>query len=285
VSGNMSEEQAPAAEGTAMVGATAFDVSKPNIARVYDYWLGGKDNYAADRAEAERLLGIYPRLPQLARENRLFLARAVTWLAARGISQFLDIGSGLPTAQNTHEVAQAVDPACRVVYADNDPVVAAHARALLSDSGVEATCADLADPAGIAADPVVARRIRPAEPTGLILGMVLHFFDTEAAAKITAALADWLAPGSYLVVSVGSGDERTGGALAREYRAATLHNHTPQQVAGFFAYLDLVPPGLVDARDWSPGTIAAPPAVHRGGRILAGAGRKPYPAADTGSRI
>src|SRR5690348_15346080 len=113
----------PAAEDTDGAIAMALDVSKPNIARVYDYWLGGKDNFAADRAEAGRLLEIYPQLPRLARENRLFLARAVTWLAAQGIGQFLDIGSGLPTAQNTHQAAQAVNPACRVVYADYDPLV------------------------------------------------------------------------------------------------------------------------------------------------------------------
>jgi SAM-dependent methyltransferase len=268
-----------------MVGATAFDVSKPNIARVYDYWLGGKDNFGADRVEAERLLKVYPRLRQLARENRLFLARAVAWLAGQGIGQFLDIGSGLPTVQNTHEAAQAVNPACRVVYADNDPMVVAHARALLSGSGVEAVNADLADPAGIIADPVAGTLIRPGEPTGLILAMVLHFFEAEAASKIVTALADWLAPGSYVVISVGAGDERTGGTLAREYKAATLHNHTPEQITGFLAGFDLVPPGLVDARDWESGTSVVSPARHLGGRILAGVGRKPHPAAATASRI
>jgi len=260
------------------VSKPRFNATVPNIARVYDYWLGGKDHFAADRAEAERLLGIYPRLAQLARENRLFLARAVTWLAAQGIAQFLDIGSGLPTAHNTHQVAQAVNPASRVVYADNDPLVVAHASALLSGPGVEAIRADLADPAGIIADPVVGQLIRPGEPAGLILAMVLHFFDAEAASKITAALADWLAPGSYVVISVGLGDERTGLTLAREYRAGTVHNHAPDQVAGFFDGLDLVPPGLVDARDWNPG-VSVPSAGHRGGRILAGVGRKPHPAA------
>ena len=204
----------------------------------------------------ERLLQIHPQLPQLARENRLFLGRAVRWLARQGIRQFLDIGSGLPRAENTHQAAQAVDPSCRVVYADNDPVVVGHATALL-------------------AHPVVARLITPGEPVGLIMAMVLHFFEAATAGKIVAVLTDWLAPGSYAVISVGSGDERTGGTLAREYRAGELHNHPPKQVAGFFAGLDLVPPGLTDARDWTPGTPAGPLAAHRGGRILAGAGRKP----------
>ena len=98
----------------------SFDTSRPSIARIYDYWLGGKDNYRSDREEAERVLAVYPPLKHMVRENRLFLSRSVSWLASLGIGQFLDIGSGLPTAQNTHEVAQAVDPACRVVYADND---------------------------------------------------------------------------------------------------------------------------------------------------------------------
>ena len=209
----------------------------------------------------------------------------MTWLAGQGIGQFLDIGSGLPAAHNTHEAAQAVSPWCRVVYADNDPTVVVHARALLSGSGVGAINADLADPAGIVTDPIVGRLIRPGEPTGLILAMVLHFFEDEAASKIITALTDWLAPGSYVVISVGAGDERTGEMLTREYQAATLHNHTPGQVARFFAGLDLVPPGLVDARDWKPGTIVVPPAPHRGGRILARAGRKPQPAAQTSSRI
>ena len=119
---------------------TPLDASRPNIARVYDYWLGGKDNYAADRADAERLVAIYPHLPKLARHNRLFLARAVAWLAGRGIRQFLDIGCGLPTAQNTHQIAQATRPDCRVIYVDSDPVVVSHARALMSGTDVTAIC-------------------------------------------------------------------------------------------------------------------------------------------------
>jgi hypothetical protein len=271
-----------AADGIDRTGVP-FDVSMPNIARVYDYWLGGKDSFAVDRAEAERLLKLYPWLPQRARENRLFLARAVTWLARQGIGQFLDIGSGLPTAQNTHEAAQAVDRACRVIYVDNDPVVVSHARALLSGAGVMAISADLDDPAGIVMDPIVGQLIRPGEPTGLILGMILHFFEADAATKVTAALTDWLGPGSCVVISVGSDDERTGPMLTCEYRAATLYNHTREQFAGFFGGLDLVPPGVVEARDWEPGTFV-PPVRHRGARILVGVGRMPYPAAPSPRR-
>jgi S-adenosyl methyltransferase len=148
-----------------------------------------------------------------------------------------------------------------------------HARALLAGPGVGAAQGDLGDPAAILADPDVLKLIHPGEPTAVILAMVLHFFDAGTAGKITAAFTGWLLPGSYLMISVGSGDERTGGELAREYTAATLYNHTPGQVSGFFAGLELVSPGLADARDWDPARPAAPPR-QRAGRILAGVGRK-----------
>jgi S-adenosyl methyltransferase len=252
-----------------------FDPATPNIARVYDYWLGGKDHFTADRAEADMLTGIVPALPRLARENREFLARAVTWLARQGIRQFLDIGSGLPTADNTHQAARRVDPSCRVVYADHDPVVVGHATAILAGDEVAAIQADLADPTALLADPAVTRLIRPDEPTGLVLALVLHFFEAPVAEKIMADLTGWLAPGSYVVLSVGSGDDRTGDALAREYRAATLHNHPQDQVAAFFSGLEMMPPGLVDARRWHPGIPVKKLHNHEGGHVLAGVGRKP----------
>lgn len=251
-----------------------FDVTMPNIARVYDFWLGGKDNFAADRDEAERLAGLYPRLPGLARENRGFLAQAVTWLAGQGIRQFLDIGSGLPTACNTHQAAQAVDSSCRVVYADIDPVVVGHATAVLAGDGVAAIEADLASPQDLLSRLEAGRLIRPSEPTVLILALVLHFFEASAAEKIMRELTRWLAPGSFVVMSVGSGDRQTGATLAREYRPAGLHNHQPAQIAAFIDGLDLVPPGLVDARDWRPGAPPPEPRQHRGGRILAAVARK-----------
>ena len=265
---------------------SGFDVTTPNTARVYDFWLGGKDNFAADRAEAERLTGLCPQLPRLAQENRNFLFRAVAWLAGQDVRQFLDVGSGLPTAHNTHQAAQAVDPSCRVVYADNDPVVVGHATALLTGEAVAAVEADLASPAALPGHPAVARLILPGEPTALILALVLHFFTAEAVEKIMAELTGWLAPGSYLVMSVGSGDQRTGGTLAREYRPAVLRNHPPDQVAAFLDGLDLVPPGLVDARDWAPGAAAPEQRKHEGGRILAAVGRKPcMPAGQAGRRM
>jgi hypothetical protein len=251
----------------------AISTSKPNIARVYDYWLGGKDNFAADRDEADRLLQVYPLLPAKARENRFFLARAVNWVADQGIRQFVDIGSGLPTAQNTHQMAQAVDPACRVVYVDYDPVVVAHARALLSADGVTAIEGDLRDPAAILSHPDVRQVIRLGEPLGLIVAMVLHFFEAQVVSEIMRTIVRSIARGSYVVISVGSGDEETGGRLARAYTAGTLYNHAPDQIARFFDGLELVGPGLVDAGNWDSLGAARPPA-ETGGHILAGVGRK-----------
>lgn len=239
----------------------------------YDYWLGGKDNFPADRDEAERLLKVYPPLRKRAKQNRRFLTRAVSWLAEQGIRQFLDIGSGLPTAKNTHEIAKDVDTTCRVVYVDHDPMVMTHARALLAGNGVSAVEGDLADPAAILRDPGVRNLIRLEEPVGLILAMVLHFFDADTARGITGTFTHAVAPGSYVVISVGSGDEGTGGLLAKEYAASTLYNHTPERIAGFLDGLELVGPGLTDARDWRPQPRAVPQ-DHCGGRILAGIGRK-----------
>jgi S-adenosyl methyltransferase len=252
----------------------AFDPTQPNIARGYDYWLGGKDHFPADRAEAEQLLAIYPRLRECAQENRQFQERAVAWLAEQGVRQFLDVGSGLPTARNTHEVALAVDSACRVVYVDNDSVVLTHARALLRDVGVATAAGDLTDPAAILASPGVCGQLRLDEPVGLILGLVLHFFDANAAREISATFTRAIAPGSYVVISVGSADEETGRQLVEEYAAGRLHNHSPAQIAGFFTGLDLVGPGLADAGDSEPG-LPARAHDHHGCRILAAVGLKP----------
>jgi O-methyltransferase involved in polyketide biosynthesis len=255
------------------VAHPAIDPSKPNIARIYDWLLGGKDNFAADRDEAERLLQAEPLLPARARENRLFLAQAVNWVTNQGIRQFVDIGSGLPTAQNTHQIAHAVDPACRVAYVDYDPIVVTHARALLSGNGVTAIESDLRDPAAILSHPDMGRVIRLGEPLCLILGTVLHFFAAQAVSEIMTTLVRSIAPGSYVVISTGSADELTGARLARAYTAATLYNHAPGQIARFFDGLELAGPGLVDARNWAPLGAARPPAG-TGWRILAGVGRK-----------
>ncbi len=249
---------------------------RPSIARVYDYLLGGTDNFDVDRGEAERMIQRFPSMPALVRENRLFLSRAVGWLARQGIRQFLDFGSGLPTARNTHQVAQEYDPACRVVYADNDPAVVARAHALLAGTGVAALEADLRDPAAVLAAAARTGLFRAGEPVAVILALVLHFFDFGTAREVAAELTESIVPGSYLVMSVSSGAEETSGTPNREYKAGTLYNHSPKQIAGFFGGLELVGPGLVDAGEWEPapgGTTS--PSSPDGGGILAGVGRKP----------
>jgi hypothetical protein len=250
-----------------------LDMSRPNIARVYDYWLGGKDNFEADREEAERLLRIYPDLRRLAQENRLFLRRAVHWLAADcGIRQFLDIGSGLPTVSNTHDVAQAAAPDSKVAYVDKDPVVVLHADRLLADGhDVIAVRGDAAEPAAILADPCVNTLVQPGRPYAVILAAVLHFSPLAVARRILTEFAGLAPPGSYLIISVGS----SGGGLAREYAAGTLHDHSPDEIRTLLTGLEIIdPPGLVDALHWAPRTPAPAPA-RPGGRILAAVAQTP----------
>jgi len=251
-----------------------FDASTPNMARVYDALLGGKDHYAADRAEAGRLLRIYPPLAAMARENRAFLARAITWAAQQGISQFIDLGAGLPTAQNTHQIARAVNPAAAVAYVDTDPVVLSHVRALLAISdGLAAVAADLRDPAAVLADPELLAVIDPARPAAVILGAVLHFTDAAAARQVTAGYARLTAPGSCLIISVACfDDEALGKQLAAEYTAAQFVNHAPADIASFLAGLDMIGPGLTEARTWRP-WMPAPAPSHRDGHVLAAVAR------------
>ena len=183
---------------------------------------------------ADRLLQAYPLLRAKVRENRLFLARAVNWMADQGIRQFVDIGSGLPTAQNTHQIAQAVDPVlpgglCRLRPDSGGPCQSTAER-----QGVTATESDLRDPAAIVSHPDTERVIRLGEPLALILGLVLHFIDAQAVSEIMRTLVRAIAPGSYVVISVEAGDEQTGDRLASAYTATTLYNHPPRQIARFF---------------------------------------------------
>jgi hypothetical protein len=252
-----------------------FDATRPNIARIYDYFLGGKDNFTADRLEAEKMLTLYPPLREVLRGSRLFLANSVSWLAAQGVRQFVDIGSGLPTAQNTHEVAQASDPACRVVYVDNDPVVLSHARALLAGDNVSVAGGDIREPEAIIDSPVVRKLIRTAEPTAVIIAMLVHFVDPETVRRATRTLVDWMAPGSYLVISGVTVEEgKVEGEMRRGYTAGTPWNHSLATIETFFAGTELVPPGITDAGQWQPGAGASAPESTIV-RILAGVGRKP----------
>jgi len=236
--------------GTVLAAMTSgLDTSVPNMARVYNYWLGGKDHFAADRAEAERLVALYPPLLALARENRAFVAEATAWAAGQGISQFIDLGAGLPASPPVHQAARAVIPTTRVAYVDIDPVVLSHARALLATGdGVTAVAADLRDPQAVFASQELREVIDPARPVCVILGAVLHFMDAGAARAVTAGYARLMAPGSCLVISVACfDDEALAKQLAEEYTAAEWHNHTAADVASFFAGLEMAGPGVGEA--------------------------------------
>jgi O-methyltransferase involved in polyketide biosynthesis len=253
-----------------------FDAGKPNIARAYGYILGGKDHSAPDRALAERILAIYPGARQMARENRRFLGRALDYVLVQGISQYVDLGAGLPTSPAVHQIVRRHSTRAAVAYVDNDPVVLTHLHALAAhgDHRIREVAADLAAPAATLAALDATGLIGWDSPCCLILGMVLHFQPAADAAAITAAYVSALAPGSYVIISIGRGEEQVGSRVTAAYDAAPLFNHSPQDMARFFTGLDLVPPGIVDARAWMPGW-PAPPYMFRAGQVLAGVGRKP----------
>ena len=252
-----------AALGEGHVGGTGlpFDTSMAHQARMYDYMLGGKDNYAADRAAVEATLKVYPDAAFTARANRAFLGRVIRYLAAEaGIRQFLDIGTGIPTAGNTHEVAQASAPESRVVYVDYDPVVLAHARALLDSSEAGATDyidADLRDTAAILAR--AGELLDFTKPVALTLVSILHAVpDADDPHAIVARLLHAVPSGSYLVVSHWAADllgQETGDSLrdiGSRMVQQSLALRGREQVARFFAGTDLVDPGLVRVEEWRP---------------------------------
>jgi len=252
-----------------------FDPTKPNIARVWDYWLGGKDNFAADRELAEKMLAVHPVSAQMARENRQFLGRAVSYVADRGIRQFIDVGAGLPTAVNTHDIAQRANPDARVAYVDNDPIVISHARNLLARSpGVIAVPGDMRHPEAVLADTGLAELIDLAQPACVILSGVLHFADAGTARDVAIAFARAIVPGSYLIISVGSGNPTEGENFTSAYTAARIYIHAPEEIRGFFDGLDLVPPGVVSVLSWhgDDPPLAAEP---RTSTFLCGVARKP----------
>lgn len=252
------------------------DPAKPNVARVYDCLLGGSTNFAADRDEAARLLAADPRIGDLARENRAFLGRAVAYVAGHGVSQFVDIGAGLPTRPSTHETARSVSPGVRVAYVDNDPVAVSHARFMLArDPGVVAVPGDLREPEAILAAPALNGLINLADPVGVLLVAVLHFLAPATAAQVTASLMAAMAPGSYLILSVGQAGTGEVSSIHRAYTAARLHHHTRADVEGYFHGLDLVPPGVTDLGTWGQPATAGGPARTGQATVLAGVARKP----------
>ena len=246
--------------------------------RVCDYLLGGSTNFAADRDEAARLLAADPRLPELARQNRAFLVRAVTHVARQDVAQFIDVGAGLPTSPSTHEAAGAVLPEARVAYVDHDPVVIAHTRGLMPlNARVVALPGDLRDPGVLLRDPALSSLIDLTKPVCVLLVAVLHFLDAPTARRVTAAFTETMVPGSYLVLSVGQAAAENASSLYRAYTAARLHHHRRADIEGFFAGLDLLPPGLTEARTWprpaDPGDID-PGATAGEATVLCGVGRK-----------
>jgi S-adenosyl methyltransferase len=263
---------------TAAERVASLDTSVAHPARVYDYWLGGKDNFAADREAAERVLAVTPGLRWRVRANRAFLGRATRFLAAdAGVRQFLDIGTGIPTGDNTHEVAQRAAPDARVVYIHNDPIVLRHAEALLRSTPQGATDylqADLRDPG-----PILDRAagvLDFGQPVAVMLLGVLHLVsDSEDPWAIVARLMAAVPPGSYLTISHPAIDiHRAQAEAQRVYneRVATPQTlRTREQVARFFTGLDLVEPGLVQVHQWRPdpgdfipeGTVSAHGAVAR----------------------
>jgi hypothetical protein len=237
-----------------------FDTSVPHIARVYDYWLGGKDNFAADRELGENTLQAYPNLVFSVRANRAFLARTVRFLAEEaGIRQFLDIGTGIPTANNTHEVAQHIAPDSRIVYADNDPIVLSHARALLKSSPQGACAyldADLRDPDTILAK--AAGTLDFGQPVAVMLIAVMHFIGDDAqASAIVNRLMGACGPGSFVAIShVGSDiDAVQQGEMVRRLNQSVAEKATMRDRAGvtrLFDGLELLAPGVVRVSDWRP---------------------------------
>ncbi|MEU6237185.1 SAM-dependent methyltransferase [Kitasatospora sp. NPDC047058] len=239
----------------------------PHPARMYDYYLGGKDNFPADREAAERALAANPEFCSTALANRAFLYRAVRHVTRLGLDQFLDIGTGIPTAGNTHEIAQSVDPRARVVYVDNDPIVLTHARALMAGTTVGRTTvlqADLRDPAGVLAAADAERLLDFDRPVALVLCAVLHFLrDEDRPDKVLRELLDALAPGSHLVLSHGTADfiptevrDRVTGVYDKA--TAPLVGRTRDQVRALLEGLDVLDPGVVTVPLWRPDSAPVP---------------------------
>src|SRR5262249_17978902 len=245
-----------------------IDTTVPHSARIWNYWLGGKDNYPVDREAGEQFVKVFPGIVAEARANRQFLARAIHYLVTEAdIHQFLDIGTGLPTADNTHEVSQRLSPACRIVYVDNDPLVLAHARALLTSTPEGVTDyidADLRDPGKILAAPV--KTLDFSVPIALILsGIMGHLSDDERPREIVRRLVDRLPSGSYLMVQDGTIVSEENAEALEDYNesgAVPYNLRTPEQIADFFAGLELVDPGVVPIQTWRPGATPAEPKAH-----------------------
>ncbi|MBO0769878.1 MAG: SAM-dependent methyltransferase [Actinobacteria bacterium] len=256
-----------------------IDITVPHSARIWNYWLGGKDNYEIDRTVGDQVAQLYPGIRQTARLSRALQVRVITYLAAEaGIRQFLDVGTGLPTANNTHQVAQRIAPESRVVYVDNDPVVLAHARALLTSRPEGATAyidADLHDTGRIMSE--AAGTLDFTQPIALMLnGIIGHIEDDDEARACVRRLVDALPPGSYLAMSDGTDTEQTAVRSSELYKdsgAIPYHMRSPDVFVSFFDGLELVEPGIVPRQDWRPDASLRSVTVRL--PSLAGVARKP----------
>ncbi|QIS20584.1 SAM-dependent methyltransferase [Nocardia terpenica] len=267
---------------------TTIDTTKPHEARFYDYWLGGVDNYLADRQLGDEIAAHIPGLRSMVRANRAFLGRAVRYaITELGITQFLDIGTGLPTARNTHEVAQDVDPSARIVYVDKDPLVLAHARALMTSTPQGKTAfvhADLHDPESILTDPILTDTLDLDGPVAIMLcSVIIYFSDSDDPHGIIARLLDAVPSGSCLTITHPTGDfdprAMAKAALACEYAGIPMVFRTRAETESLFAGTDIVAPGVVPAGDWHPELAEEPMfevAPHAGPAwVWVGVGRKP----------
>ncbi|WP_024802669.1 SAM-dependent methyltransferase [Nocardia sp. BMG51109] len=263
-----------------------IDTSIAHEARVYDYWLGGKDNYPADRALGDAVAAHVPTIKTMARANRDFLARSVRYLVSdAGITQFLDIGTGIPTAGNTHEVAQRLDPGARVVYVDKDPIVLAHARALMTGTPTGSTRfipADLHDPRGILDHPALVETLDLNRPVGIMLvAIMMYFRDADRPGDVVATLLDAVPSGSYLVLTHPTADfdpeAMAAAAAAAEASGIAFVPRSHAEIGTLFGGTELIEPGIVPVASWRPDLADGPTAVGdpHSAWYWAGIGRKP----------
>lgn len=258
------------------------DITRANAARVYDYWLGGNHNFLVDQDAARALMAVVPQMPAIARACRAYIRRSVSYLAGTGIDQFLDIGSGIPTEGNVHEIAQRVRPGARVLYTDIDPVAIAHSKAILAgDDSAAVISGDLRSPKQIVNDETVRSLIDFSRPVALILMAVLHFIpDSDEPWRIVAELRDTLAPGSCLVLGHGTTHWVPAKAEAGErvYNRSVntdVHLRTGAEISRFFDGFQLIDPGLVSLPLWRPDRADEVPADPTSFGFLGGVGVKP----------